>query len=248
MPTASDLVVRQDTVAVPANYQVPNAAQIVLHTVTAEFVDNGAIADWLPAVVILDAAGHVIARAVDQGVKVTAGLDAEVTWFSGVKGAAAAATAAGAVFAQAFRDALGGSPDPAQQVNAGATNNATFPHSLTTDATAVLWSASAGTTDTANLLKVGTYLISAATHWDTVDVLLSALIKDAGQDDFPHTPWVPNTNPSFGDGIGSANSMDYTVAHVVTPPSSVTVLLDNKSAGNRFAQQSYFTVLYIPTT
>jgi hypothetical protein len=92
VPTAADLVFRAGGAQAPADYAVPARAQIRLHTVQAEFVDNGAGGDWLPAVVILDQAGHVIARAVDQGVKVTAGSDAEVSWFPGVKHAAAGAS------------------------------------------------------------------------------------------------------------------------------------------------------------
>ena len=71
--------------AAPKDYAIPPSQEIILLSVTAEFIDNGAAGDWLPAVVILDNNGNALCRAVDQGVKVTAGGDAEVSWFPGVK-------------------------------------------------------------------------------------------------------------------------------------------------------------------
>lgn len=75
----------------PKDYSIPNAQEIILLSVRAEFIDNGAGGDWLPAFQLLDNNGDVLATASDQGVKVTAGDDAEVSFFPGVKHAAAAA-------------------------------------------------------------------------------------------------------------------------------------------------------------
>lgn len=86
-------IVRNEVTAVPANYKVPHAGEFVLKTVYAEYFDNGAGEDWLPCVTILSDSGDVIARAVDQGVLVTAGFDADVTWFPGLKGSAGTAAA-----------------------------------------------------------------------------------------------------------------------------------------------------------
>lgn len=89
-------------VAAPKDYSIPNAQQIRLLTVTASFVDAGAAGDWLPAVVILDNNGNALVRAVDQGVKVTAGLDAEVSWFPSVKPASASVTPSSATLPFAY--------------------------------------------------------------------------------------------------------------------------------------------------
>src|SRR2546421_2306304 len=78
-------ILRSTSGAVPGVYKLPDNAQFILKCVNADFADNGAAADWLPAVEIVSDSGHVIARAVDQAVKVTAGSDAEVSWFRGVK-------------------------------------------------------------------------------------------------------------------------------------------------------------------
>lgn len=74
----------------PEDYKVPGTASILLKQIHAEYVDNGASGDWLPEVQFISDAGVVLGRASDQGVVVTAGNDASVTWFPGVKHASAA--------------------------------------------------------------------------------------------------------------------------------------------------------------
>lgn len=80
-------------------YTVGGTVEFTLKTVNADFTDNGAASAWLPGVLIVSDAGHVIARAVDQAVQVQAGSDASVSFFPGVKHAAAAAAAAGTPWA-----------------------------------------------------------------------------------------------------------------------------------------------------
>ena len=70
---------------------------IRLLSARASFTDNGAAGDWLPALQVLDNNGNVLVTAADQGVKVTAGSDADVSWFPGVKPQVAAAPAGGGV-------------------------------------------------------------------------------------------------------------------------------------------------------
>ena len=75
-------------------YELPGTSEFTLKAVNADFQDNGAAGDWLPGVVIASDSGHVIARAVDQAVRVTAGSDAACSFFPGVKHAGAAAAGA----------------------------------------------------------------------------------------------------------------------------------------------------------
>src|ERR1700675_1325694 len=72
-------------VAAPSTYELPQSAEFVLKAVNADFDGSGAAGDYLPCVTIESDSGHVIARAVDQGGKVTAGSDAEGSWFPGLK-------------------------------------------------------------------------------------------------------------------------------------------------------------------
>src|SRR5207244_6964664 len=93
-PSMADVqILRAPAVAIPSNYVLPDAAELRLKAVYAEYADTGAVQDWLPCVTIISDSGDVIARAVDQGVKVTAGFDADVTFFPGVKHAATAGSA-----------------------------------------------------------------------------------------------------------------------------------------------------------
>ncbi len=85
-------ILRPSAGGVPSNYTLPDAAELRLKAVYAEFTDNGAGSDWLPTVTILSDSGDVIARADDQDVKVTAGDDANVTWFPRVRRRRAAVT------------------------------------------------------------------------------------------------------------------------------------------------------------
>lgn len=82
---ADTQIVRSTSGGVPGSYTLPDAAEFVLKCVNADFDGSGAGADWLPCVEIRSDANIVIARAVSQDVKVTAGDDAEVSWFRGVK-------------------------------------------------------------------------------------------------------------------------------------------------------------------
>lgn len=90
--------------AAPNDYTLADNVEFLLYAVNANFTDNGAAGDWLPAVVLLSDSGHVIARALLPDVRVTAGDDAEVSWFPGVKpGAGGSAT--GGEFASVYATA-----------------------------------------------------------------------------------------------------------------------------------------------
>jgi hypothetical protein len=69
------------TVAAPLEYITPGAVVFKLKAATAEFDGSGAGSDFLPALELVSDGGHVIARAVAQEVKITAGGSAEVSWF-----------------------------------------------------------------------------------------------------------------------------------------------------------------------
>ena len=91
MPTDAQILAA-GTAAAPLTYTVPNAAEFELLAVNANYDGSGAAGDFIPAVVIESDGGVVIARAADPSVVVTAGNDAEVSWFPGVKNAGARPT------------------------------------------------------------------------------------------------------------------------------------------------------------
>src|SRR5689334_15295890 len=96
-------IFRGATVDAPNNYDVDANVELTLKAVNANFTDNGATGDWLPAVVLISDSGHVIARALLPDVKVTAGDDAEVSWFPGVKSGGAGFTSAISQFSSLFQ-------------------------------------------------------------------------------------------------------------------------------------------------
>jgi hypothetical protein len=89
MPNDAQIVSSADHAA-PKDYTVPGNAELILKAVQASFTDNGAASDWLPCVTLISDSGHIIARACDQNVKVTAGDDADVSWFPNVSRSAGA--------------------------------------------------------------------------------------------------------------------------------------------------------------
>src|ERR1700675_3341367 len=77
----------------PLSYLVPGSTAIRIKQIHVSYVDNGASGDWLPAVRIISDSKHRMGTAADQAVKVTAGSDADVSFFPGVKHASAAGMA-----------------------------------------------------------------------------------------------------------------------------------------------------------
>lgn len=230
----------------PYVYTVSGTGTVTPRCCAALYDGSGAAGDFLPAVIFKSQAGHVLSRAILQST-IVAGDDAEVSWFPGVSPPAAQAAAAAPVFARAWNDSFSG--DTGQTVNAGATNNARFAHTSTTDASVITFATSVNTNDTAVFGANGTYLMYVGTHWDTVSTSLSSEIFRAsgGENAFPHTPINPNTNPSFGDSVGSANSQDFAASHLPGGATTENVLLNNRLGTSQVVQQCYFVIVYLPT-
>lgn len=230
-----------------SDYTIPGNAEIRVKAVNANFVDNGAGVDWCPAVVMFSDSGSVISRALLPDVKVTAGDDAEVSWFPGVKPGGAASTGTTLAFARAWNDQFAG--DPVQTILAGTTRNARFAHAETTDSAVISFSTSVNTNDTAHLSAHGSYIMFVGSHWSIVDDGVTSLIQEVagGGNSFPHLPINPTTSPNFGDGIGAAQSQDFAVCRVTGAAITERVLLGNQLASDESVNQCYFTILYLGT-
>lgn len=83
MPDVS-LVNRQVSSA-PKDYQLPQAQEILLKAVRADFDCSSATVPCLPCVQIISDAGDVMWSSVDQSVSIAAAGSASVSWFPGVK-------------------------------------------------------------------------------------------------------------------------------------------------------------------
>jgi len=86
-------ILRAPTTGVPSNYVLPDAAELLLKMVYAEFDGSGAGGSWCPCVTLLSDSGDVLGRAVDVANPVAAGASADVTFFPRLKAGAAAAAA-----------------------------------------------------------------------------------------------------------------------------------------------------------
>jgi len=85
----ADQIFADGPIATPASYEVPGSAAIVPIAVQALLNGSGASGDYVPTLIFRSQAGHVIAR-VPTSTTVTAGDDAEVSWFPHVAAAAGA--------------------------------------------------------------------------------------------------------------------------------------------------------------
>jgi hypothetical protein len=84
-------IIRQGPTDAPVTYRLPATAPCIPIAVNANYDGSGAAGDYIPAVVLVGASGTVIARAADPAVTITAGDDAEVSFFPGVKNSASTA-------------------------------------------------------------------------------------------------------------------------------------------------------------
>ena len=207
----------------------------------ASFLDNGAGADWLPALQVLDNNGNVLVTHADQGVKVTAGSDADVSWFPGVK-VSAAATASGAVsYATGWRD--DGRGDPNFPVANGAAWAVPFLHVATSNTAVMAWHTSANPNDILFLNQPGLYAIAFSGSLTVGETWhLAAVVNtfdDLQHTGFPNGSVAGSHNPPHG--IGS--HQDYTWVNIPTAK-SVQFWVENFTGFNRITDAYYATAAY----
>lgn len=85
----SDVAIRASAVAaVPRDYTIPGAQELLPKSVTASMNGTGAAGSWLPCLQILDPSGNVMVSAVSD-TTLAAGVSADVSWFPKLKRTAA---------------------------------------------------------------------------------------------------------------------------------------------------------------
>lgn len=235
-------------VAAPKDYSIPAAQVIRLLSARAVFTDNGAAGDWLPALQILDNNGNVLVTAADPGVKVTAGSDADVSWFPGVTLAAASTpTSTALAFAQGFSTSLGGGGDPVQTIPTGTTKNGRLDHATTTDATVMSWFTSINTNDTLLFHAHGTYLVWGTAAWDAANASLTTLVQNNNGVGFVHDPFLASGNPTFVPTEGLGRQLDFNVLHVTSGNITGWLLHNNLLGVDHNVNAQYFTAVYLGT-
>jgi hypothetical protein len=228
----------------PLSYLVPGSAVITIKQIHVKYVDSGAGGDWLPAVRIVNDAGHTMGTAADQGVKVTAGSDADASFFPGVKHAAAAASAAGAEWFFASR----------QSNFTVATNNPQrripWTHHVTSDATVFSVTSGLGTDDTVHGLKAGIYLAYGQLAWASpqtyphscliitdffgVSSLASTDVSDSTVDT------TPVGNPY--------NVHDSMLAITQSVPGEISFTAKNWDVANHVVTSAFYAIAYWPNS
>lgn len=163
----------------PLSYLVPGLAVIRIKQIHVKYVDNGAGADWLPAVRVINDSGHRMGTAADQAVKVTAGSDADVSFFPGVKHAPTAAPAGGGIAAVAemwFDNLNFGDPTVAVPQNVGF--NVPFANFYCNDLTIMNQNTTTNPGDTLQLKSsVHFYMVAATVRWQTNGIQQAASLS-----------------------------------------------------------------------
>lgn len=80
----SDVAIRaKATKAVPRDYVIPGAQELLPKTVRASMDGTAAVSAWYPCFQVLDPGGNVMSEAVSSS-SIAAGASADVTWFPGL--------------------------------------------------------------------------------------------------------------------------------------------------------------------
>lgn len=145
----------------PLSYVVPGTAAIRIKQIHVAYVDNGASGNWLPAVRIVSDSSHTMGLAADQGVVITGGNDASVTFFPGVKHATAGAAATGAAWGRATI----GNFDAHPNVPALSSIFLPFAHFETSDSSVIDITTLSNPNDAFLLKAQGMYYMSGAVTW-----------------------------------------------------------------------------------
>lgn len=230
--------------AAPKDYSIPAAQQIRLLSVRASFTDNGAASDWLPALQILDNNGNVLVTAADQGVKVTAGSDADVSWFPGVKVAAAAAASSGAAwfFASRVTSFTVTTTSPIRRIP--------WTHFVTSDPSVFTMGTHTAANDTVIGNKAGIYLgftnvgwHSPMTYPGSVDIITDFFGVDPGA----NNPFSAQTTAS--DPVGQVTEVSSICAAITNAvPGEISVRVHNWDASNRNVDSAFYIVAYLPNS
>lgn len=92
----ADIAIRASaTAAVPRDYTIPGAQEILPKAVSASFDGTGAAGQFFPCLQVLDPGGNVMFTAVSQTI-LSPGASADVSWFPGLGATGQSASASGA--------------------------------------------------------------------------------------------------------------------------------------------------------
>lgn len=222
---ASEPVRSTTVVAAPKDYSVPPAQQIRLLSVRASFDGTGAGGAFLPALQILDNNGNVLVTAADPGVSVAAGASADVSWFPGVKKAAAASTGGGISYARGYSNHVSG--DPNIVVPTSGQIAAPFAHVSTSNAAVLSWTTTTNPNDTLQILANGITVLNASWQDGLGGGIVTGIIYVLQGTEVPNKSWDNLDTVSTGDPSGNPTALDYAIVSSVGGARNVQLLLQN---------------------
>ena len=232
------------TSATPVDYRVPNAQEILLKAVNAVFDGSGAGGDYIPEVVIESDGGVVIARAADPANVVTAGNDAEVSWFPGVKNGAAAPSGTSIALATGDNGYTG--PVSGQVIPAGGSAAISFPTVDTTDAAIMSWQTVVNPNDRLHLAAQGVYhatmrmdLPGTAAINPTYITVNNDVVIQQEQTEF-------NSPQDGAGGFGQVFKGDsILISTVGSGQDSISLVSFNNDAANKAVDLAYLRVVFL---
>ena len=102
----ADVAVRSSaTTAVPDDYKIPGAQELLPRSVRAHMDGSSTTSAWFPCLQVLDPAGNVLVDCVSQ-LSVAAGVSADVSWFPGLKQCPTPSQTTGATIETFFFDTV----------------------------------------------------------------------------------------------------------------------------------------------
>jgi hypothetical protein len=227
----------------PLSYIVPGSVVITIKQIHVKYVDNGAGGDWLPAVRIVNDAGHTMGTAADQAVKVTTGSDADVSFFPGVKHAAAAAgTTDVCAWARLTR------VTPFTVPTTSPTLRIPWTGIHISDPTVFTMGTHTNANDEVNLLKLGVYIAFGAGNWHSPRTYPHS--TEVGSSIF--TLGLQTANPvtsSSSDTVSTGEqyiTQDFQVLGTQAVPGKAYLLATNWDGVNHAVDSATFGLVYLP--
>lgn len=239
------------TVSTPADYVVPDSAELLLKGVYAKYNGSGAAGSYQPLVRIISDAGSTVIEAVSD-TTIAAGASADASWFPHLAAAAAASTG-GTTPVVAVATAI----SSLTSVPAGGSSLVTFEVAGSSDTSKAYWAASSGTPPTASPPRIwlhfkapakGTVWVQMSCIW-TTGTKIDAAIYDPDGYALPHDGWDSFSGyDAAAASLGGPQLMDSTflVFNLANADVPISVRLTNNDAVARTPDWVQLCAMYWP--
>lgn len=239
------------TVSVPADYRIPESAELLLKNAYAHFDGSGAAGSYLPLIRIISDAGSTVVEAVSD-TTIAAGASADASWFPHLAAASSASAGTTPVVAIGVTSLV-----TVPTVAAGGTSLVTFSTVGSSDTSKAYWAASQGTPPTAAPPRIwlhfkspakGTVWVQASCIWPAGTKIDSRIFSPNGFD-IPHDGWDSFSGydaaavAADGPQLMDATYMSFNVSNADVP---IAVRLTNSDAVASAPESVQLCAIYWP--